>query len=165
MCHLSTGARTHSTFVALRLGQVAGNARFVDGLRRWFLLGWRFESRWGRQFPPMRRRRPEAGDSRTQDGRGLPGLLEDVVRDLPAKHEMKVVCTLTREQASLYQAAVDEAMRRIKSAEGIQRRGLVLALITALKQICNHPAHYLGESGPLAGRSGKLQRLSENCSR
>jgi len=84
-----------------------------------------------------------------------------VIRDLPPKQEMKVVCTLTREQASLYQAAVDETMRRIESSEGIQRRGLVLALITALKQICNHPAHYLGESGPLAGRSGKLARLHE----
>jgi len=84
-----------------------------------------------------------------------------VIQDLPPKHEMKVVCTLTREQASLYQAAVDEAMRKIESADGIQRRGMVLALITALKQICNHPAHYLGESGPLAGRSGKLERLHE----
>ena len=84
-----------------------------------------------------------------------------VIRDLPPKQEMKVVCTLTREQASLYQAAVEEAMRRIESADGIQRRGLVLALITALKQICNHPAHYLGEAGPLAGRSGKLARLGE----
>ena len=84
-----------------------------------------------------------------------------IIQDLPAKQEMKVVCTLTREQASLYQAAVDETMRRIESSDGIQRRGLVLALITALKQICNHPAHYLGESGPLAGRSGKLARLHE----
>ncbi|MCZ7564993.1 MAG: DEAD/DEAH box helicase [Burkholderiales bacterium] len=84
-----------------------------------------------------------------------------IIRDLPPKQEMKVVCTLTREQASLYQAAVDETMRRIESAEGIQRRGLVLALITALKQICNHPAHYLGEPGPLERRSGKLDRLLE----
>ena len=84
-----------------------------------------------------------------------------IIQDLPAKQEMKVVCTLTREQASLYQAAVDETMRKIESSEGIQRRGLVLALITALKQICNHPAHYLGEAGPLAGRSGKLARLHE----
>ncbi|MCC6611755.1 MAG: DEAD/DEAH box helicase [Burkholderiales bacterium] len=84
-----------------------------------------------------------------------------IIQDLPPKQEMKVVCSLTREQASLYQAAVDETMRRIESSEGIQRRGLVLALITALKQICNHPAHYLGESGPLAGRSGKLDRLHE----
>jgi SNF2 family DNA or RNA helicase len=84
-----------------------------------------------------------------------------VIRDLPPKQEMKVLCSLTREQASLYQAAVDEAMRRIESSEGIQRRGLVLALITALKQICNHPAQFLGENGRLAGRSGKLQRLGE----
>jgi hypothetical protein len=84
-----------------------------------------------------------------------------IIQDLPPKLEMKVVCTLTREQASLYQAVVEEAMRKIESTDGIQRRGLVLALITALKQICNHPAHYLGEPGPLAGRSGKLQRLCE----
>ena len=84
-----------------------------------------------------------------------------IIQDLPDKQEMKVVCTLTREQASLYQAAVDETMRRIEESDGIQRRGLVLALITALKQICNHPAHYLREPGPLAGRSGKLARLHE----
>jgi SNF2 family DNA or RNA helicase len=84
-----------------------------------------------------------------------------VVSDLPAKQEFTVLCTLTREQASLYQAAVDEAMRRIASSDGMARRGLVLALITALKQIGNHPAHYLGEPGPLPGRSGKLDRLRE----
>jgi len=84
-----------------------------------------------------------------------------VIRDLPPKQELKVVCSLTREQATLYQAAVDEALREISDTAGIQRRGRVLALLTALKQICNHPAHYLGESGPLEGRSGKLARLTE----
>jgi hypothetical protein len=84
-----------------------------------------------------------------------------ILRDLPSKNEMRVVCTLTREQASLYQAAVNETMRKIEESEGIQRRGLVLALITSLKQICNHPAQFLGESGPLPGRSGKLERLGE----
>ncbi|HYL04489.1 MAG TPA: DEAD/DEAH box helicase, partial [Thermoanaerobaculia bacterium] len=84
-----------------------------------------------------------------------------IIQDLPPKQEMKVFCTLTREQASLYQAAVDETLRKIGAAEGVQRRGLVLALIMALKQICNHPAHYLGEAAPLAGRSGKLARLLE----
>jgi len=74
---------------------------------------------------------------------------------------MKVVCTLTREQATLYQAVVDEEMRRIESADGIERRGRVLALLLYLKQICNHPAQYLGEAGPLAHRSGKLARVSE----
>jgi len=84
-----------------------------------------------------------------------------VVADLPAKQEMSVVCTLTREQATLYQAAVDDAMARITRSDGIERRGNVLALLTALKQICNHPAHYLKEKGPLPRRSGKLTRLTE----
>ncbi|HVW29702.1 MAG TPA: DEAD/DEAH box helicase [Polyangiaceae bacterium] len=85
----------------------------------------------------------------------------DVIRDLPEKNEMKVVCTLTREQATLYKAVVDEEMRRIERAEGIERRGRVLALLTYTKQICNHPAQYLSEKGPLAGRSGKLGRVTE----
>ncbi|XYI02763.1 DEAD/DEAH box helicase [Sorangium sp. So ce1128] len=84
-----------------------------------------------------------------------------VVPDLPPKSEARVYCTLTREQVTLYQAALDEAMRRIEEAEGMARRGLVLALLTMLKQICNHPAQCLGEAGPLAGRSGKLARLTE----
>jgi superfamily II DNA or RNA helicase len=84
-----------------------------------------------------------------------------VIQDLPAKNESTVVCTLTREQASLYQAVVNEEMRRIESAEGIERRGRVLALLTFLKQVCNHPAQYLSERGPLAQRSGKLTRLGE----
>jgi SNF2 domain-containing protein/SNF2 helicase protein/helicase-like protein len=84
-----------------------------------------------------------------------------VIADLPAKNEMKVVCTLTREQATLYKAVVDEELRRIEQAEGIERRGRVLALLTATKQICNHPAQYLSEAGPLPRRSGKLSRLTE----
>jgi hypothetical protein len=84
-----------------------------------------------------------------------------VIADLPAKHEMKVVCTLTREQATLYKAVVDEELRRIAEAEGMERRGRVLALLTATKQICNHPAQYLSEAGPLPQRSGKLSRLTE----
>jgi SNF2 family DNA or RNA helicase len=84
-----------------------------------------------------------------------------VIRDLPAKNEMKIVCTLTREQATLYKAVVDEEMRRIEKAEGMERRGRVLALLTYTKQICNHPAQYLSEKGPLAGRSGKLGRVTE----
>jgi SNF2 family DNA or RNA helicase len=83
------------------------------------------------------------------------------VRDLPAKNEMNVVCTLTREQATLYKAVVDEELRRIAQSEGIERKGRVLALLTRTKQICNHPAQYLGEKGPLAERSGKLARTRE----
>lgn len=84
-----------------------------------------------------------------------------IIPDLPPKEEIPVVCTLSREQATLYQAAVEETMAKIETTEGIKRRGLVLALLVALKQICNHPAHYLGEAGPLPGRSGKLERLTE----
>ncbi|MDQ2643041.1 MAG: DEAD/DEAH box helicase [Myxococcota bacterium] len=84
-----------------------------------------------------------------------------IIRDLPPKNEMKVVCTLTREQATLYKAVVDHELLRIEGAEGIERRGRVLALLTFTKQICNHPAHYLGERGPLEGRSGKLARITE----
>ncbi len=84
-----------------------------------------------------------------------------VIDDLPAKNEMDVFCTLTREQATLYQAVVDEELRLIKESQGIQRAGRVLAMLTALKQICNHPAQYLGERGPLARRSGKLARITE----
>ncbi|MDB4951387.1 MAG: helZ, partial [Gemmatimonadetes bacterium] len=84
-----------------------------------------------------------------------------IIRDLPAKLEMKVYCTLTPEQASLYQATVDEMMQRVEESEGIERRGLVLATLLRLKQVCNHPAHLLGDRSALAGRSGKLERLEE----
>jgi SNF2 family DNA or RNA helicase len=87
-----------------------------------------------------------------------------VISDLPAKLEMKVWCNLTTEQASLYQATVDDMMSRIEAAEpGIERRGLVLATMTKLKQVCNHPAHLLGDGSRLEGRSGKLERLDEIC--
>ncbi|HEY8944486.1 MAG TPA: DEAD/DEAH box helicase, partial [Polyangiaceae bacterium] len=84
-----------------------------------------------------------------------------ILQDLPSKNEMNVVCTLSREQATLYKAVVDEELRRIEASDGIERRGRVLALLTFTKQICNHPAQYLGESGPLPQRSGKLARVTE----
>ncbi len=82
-----------------------------------------------------------------------------IIADLPDKLEMKEFCVLTREQASLYQAVVDDMLARIDEAEGIERRGLVLATMMKLKQVCNHPAHFLGDGSALAGRSGKLTRL------
>ncbi|MEV4541218.1 DEAD/DEAH box helicase [Micromonospora echinaurantiaca] len=84
-----------------------------------------------------------------------------IISDLPEKLEMEVVCNLTAEQASLYQAVVDDMMARIESSDGIERRGLVLATMTRLKQVCNHPAQLLRDGSPLAGRSGKLARLEE----
>jgi SNF2 family DNA or RNA helicase len=85
-----------------------------------------------------------------------------IIQDLPDKLEMKVYCSLTAEQATLYEAVVNESLERIRSAEeGIERRGVVLGALTRLKQVCNHPAHFLGDGSPLPGRSGKLDRLGE----
>ena len=82
-----------------------------------------------------------------------------IIADLPAKNEMKAYCNLTREQAALYQAVVDDMLARVEASEGIERRGLVLATMMKLKQVCNHPAHLLGDGSRLEGRSGKLARL------
>ena len=84
-----------------------------------------------------------------------------IITDLPAKIEMEVVCSLTREQASLYEAVVADMMDRIESTDGIERRGLVLATMTKLKQVCNHPAQFLKDGSRLGGRSGKLARVEE----
>ncbi|WP_460524008.1 DEAD/DEAH box helicase [Flindersiella endophytica] len=84
-----------------------------------------------------------------------------IAPELPPKTESDLVAPLTSEQASLYQAVVDETMAKIRTLEGIQRNGFVLGLLTTLKQICNHPAQYLHENGPIAGRSGKLAALDE----
>ncbi|GGM48867.1 helicase HelZ [Micromonospora sonchi] len=84
-----------------------------------------------------------------------------IISDLPEKLEMEVFCNLTAEQAALYRAVVDDMLARIESSDGIERRGLVLATMTRLKQVCNHPAQLLRDDSPLAGRSGKLARLEE----
>jgi len=84
-----------------------------------------------------------------------------IISDLPEKNEMVVYCSLTQEQATLYENTVQEALAALDRADGIQRRGLVLSLLTRLKQICNHPAHYLKQEAPLRLRSGKLERLTE----
>jgi SNF2 family DNA or RNA helicase len=86
-----------------------------------------------------------------------------IIQDLPEKQEMTVFCGLSSEQAQLYQATVEKAMRDIEAAEGVQRRGQILGLLTKLKQLCNHPAQFLRETdGPIkASRSGKLQRFDE----
>ncbi|MFG1996500.1 DEAD/DEAH box helicase [Actinoplanes sp. NPDC048988] len=84
-----------------------------------------------------------------------------IISDLPEKNEMKVWCTLTAEQATLYQAVVEDMLSEIEGSEGIQRRGNVLAAMTKLKQVCNHPAHLLKDGSRLPARSGKLARLEE----
>ncbi|MCX5587406.1 DEAD/DEAH box helicase [Streptomyces erythrochromogenes] len=85
-----------------------------------------------------------------------------IAPELPPKTETDHPVSLTREQVSLYQAAVDEAMAVIESSEGIARRGMIMKLLASLKQICNHPAQYLKEEQPrLPHRSGKLALLDE----
>jgi hypothetical protein len=81
--------------------------------------------------------------------------------DLPDKIEQIAYAKLTREQATLYQQVVDQLLADAASTEGMRRRGLVLAALMRLKQICNHPAHALGDGSRLAGRSGKLTRFDE----
>ena len=84
-----------------------------------------------------------------------------IITDLPDKIETVDRCPLTREQATLYQAVVDDLLAGAEEAEGINRRGLVLAGLLRLKQVCNHPAHFQSDGSPLRGRSGKLTRAEE----
>jgi SNF2 family DNA or RNA helicase len=84
-----------------------------------------------------------------------------VIQDLPEKVEQKVFCSLTPEQATLYEAVVQDMLTQLDDAEGMARRGMVLATLMKLKQVCNHPAQMLGDRSPLPGRSGKLARLEE----
>lgn len=85
-----------------------------------------------------------------------------IAPELPPKTETDRAVSLTTEQAGLYEAVVRETLAAISAADGIARRGLVVKLLTALKQICNHPAQYLKEEEPqIAGRSGKLELLDE----
>ena len=84
-----------------------------------------------------------------------------IISDLPDKLETKIFCPLTREQASLYASVLKETEEALESSEGIQRKGMVLATLSKLKQVCNHPAQLLGDNSGIAGRSGKLTRLTE----
>jgi SNF2 family DNA or RNA helicase len=91
-----------------------------------------------------------------------------VIQDLPEKIEMKEYCSLSEEQATLYEAIVQDSLKKVAESGGIARRGMVLAMLTHLKQICNHPAQYLKQPVERAntleqanGRSGKLSRLDE----
>ncbi|MEN3381593.1 MAG: hypothetical protein V7608_1637 [Hyphomicrobiales bacterium] len=84
-----------------------------------------------------------------------------IIGDLPDKTEVKAFCALSRRQAALYQQAVDDLAERLDSAEGIERKGLVLALLMRLKQICNHPSQWLGDGAWAEEDSGKFARLRD----
>ena len=86
---------------------------------------------------------------------------KSIIKDLPEKNEMKIYCSLTKEQVSLYKVIVDEMLGKIESSKNIERKGLILAALTKLKQICNHPSLFLHDKSSLEDRSGKLTRLVE----
>ncbi|GGP17588.1 helicase SNF2 [Nonomuraea glycinis] len=139
----------------------------------WAILDWttpgllgplaRFRSRWAKPV--------ESGDQATAERLARlvgPFLLRrrksdpGIAPELPPKTETDRPVALTTEQAGLYEAVVREILGQIESAQGMARRGLIVKLLTGLKQICNHPAQYLHEATPrLPGRSGKLELLDE----
>jgi SNF2 family DNA or RNA helicase len=84
-----------------------------------------------------------------------------IIDDLPEKIEIRQYCQLTTEQASLYQAVVDDMMAKIEDSDGMERRGNVLAAMAKLKQVCNHPAQLLHDGSAIGTRSGKVIRLEE----
>ena len=84
-----------------------------------------------------------------------------VISDLPEKTELTAWCGLSAVQAALYKKSVDELAEAIENAEGIQRKGLVLAFLMRFKQICNHPSHWLRDDSYAPEASGKFSRLRE----
>lgn len=88
---------------------------------------------------------------------------EEVALNLPDKQEQKEYCPLTAEQASLYEQLVQDTFAQIETLTGLERKGLILQLLSRLKQLCNHPALYLKEENPLQllERSVKLEKLTE----
>jgi len=87
----------------------------------------------------------------------------EIVPDLPDKTEMRAECGLTKKQAALYERAVADLAQRLRQAEGIARRGLVLSALMQLKQICNHPAQYLSAAEYAPQESAKFERLKLIC--
>jgi hypothetical protein len=86
-----------------------------------------------------------------------------VIADLPEKTEVNAFCGLSRQQAALYEQAARELAASIQQADGIQRRGIVLAFVIRLKQICNHPSQWIGDNRYEPEHSGKFGRLKEIC--
>jgi hypothetical protein len=84
-----------------------------------------------------------------------------VIADLPDKTEIKAFCSLSRQQAALYEQAVKELGEQLAAATGIRRKGLVLSFLMRFKQICNHPSQWLGDGAWSDGDSGKWARLRD----
>lgn len=93
---------------------------------------------------------------------------KSVITDLPEKVELTDYTQLTKKQTVLYRKAVSDMEQKVwqMEAEGItdfEKRGVVLSTIVKLKQICNHPDQYLGQTGFAPKDSGKFQLLKEIC--
>jgi len=86
---------------------------------------------------------------------------KSIINDLPDKTEMTAWCALSSVQTALYQSAVKELATRLETAQGIERKGLVLAFLMRFKQICNHPSQWLGDGVWKPEHSGKFGRLAE----
>ena len=86
-----------------------------------------------------------------------------IIADLPDKTELNAYCSLSKQQISLYQQAIEELAYKLKHSDGMQRRGLILAYLLRLKQICNHPCQWLGHGDYRDEDSGKFMRLKELC--
>ena len=84
---------------------------------------------------------------------------KSIIKDLPEKIQMDQICTLTKEQSALYQNVVKQVMGTIETEESIQRLGLIFKLMISLKQICNHPSHFLKKENIDPDKSGKTQML------
>jgi len=84
-----------------------------------------------------------------------------VIFDLPDKIEVQAFCALSRKQAVLYEQSVEELRRHLDGLDGIERRGAILAFLMRFKQICNHPAQWIGTGDYVPGESGKFERLRE----
>jgi SNF2 family DNA or RNA helicase len=86
---------------------------------------------------------------------------KSIISDLPEKQEMKVYCSLSKEQMTLYEATVRDVAKALEVAEGPEKSAIILGALIKFKQICNHPGQFLKDGNLRSDRSGKLTRLTE----
>ncbi|MEU7165836.1 DEAD/DEAH box helicase [Streptomyces morookaense] len=172
--HSSTARRLRSISAGARVA-LSGTPVENNLTELWAILDWTTPGLLG-SLGTFRRRYAQAVESGTDPAAAerlttlvRPFLLRrrksdpGIAPELPPKTETDRAVALTAEQAGLYEAVVRELLAEVAEADGLQRRGLIVKLLTGLKQICNHPAQYLkeGNSARIPGRSGKVELLDE----